>query len=121
MHIAFVVAKYFEFGGMQRTMRRIAEELMKRGHQLEFFCLEWQGDTIYNSPIHQITCKRYTNHGRMKQFSNAWLAIRSQSNFDCVVGFNKLAGLDVYYAGDPCLAALLEEKQSHWITRTPVN
>ena len=31
------------------------------------------------------------------------LCTRLDSNFDAVVGFNKIPGLDVYYAADPLL------------------
>ncbi len=32
--------------------------------------------------------------------------------FDCVVGFTKIPGLDVYYAADPCLASRLERHRT---------
>ena len=36
------------------------------------------------------------------------------SNYDCIVGFTKIPGLDVYYAGDPCYAARVDETKG-WL------
>lgn len=119
MRIALVVAKYFQYGGMQRSMRRIAEELIKRGHQLEVFCLQWQGPAIANCTIHQLSINKPTNHGRMKGFSDTWIEASENSNFDLAIGFNKVAGLDIYYAGDPCLASQLAEERPNWIKYLP--
>ena len=33
--------------------------------------------------------------------------IRFEKPFDCIVGFKKMGGLDIYFAGDPCFAAKL--------------
>ncbi|MFA6178548.1 MAG: glycosyltransferase, partial [Candidatus Methylopumilus sp.] len=44
MRFAFLIFKYFPFGGMQRDMLRIARELVKLGHTVEIFAISWEGD-----------------------------------------------------------------------------
>jgi len=57
--------------------------------------------------------KGITNHRRCWNFSGRVNEILRQRHFDAVVGFNKMAGLDFYYAADPCYKArVLREKGS---------
>lgn len=44
MQLAFVLYKYFPFGGLQRDFMRIALECQKRGHQIRVYTLIWEGD-----------------------------------------------------------------------------
>ena len=43
MQLAFVLYKYFPFGGLQRDFMRIALECQKRGHQIRVYTLIWEG------------------------------------------------------------------------------
>lgn len=44
MQLAFVLYKYFPFGGLQRDFMRIALECQRRGHQIRVYTLIWEGD-----------------------------------------------------------------------------
>ena len=44
MQLAFVLYKYFPFGGLQRDFMRIALECQQRGHQIRVYTLIWEGD-----------------------------------------------------------------------------
>ena len=39
MQLAFVLYKYFPFGGLQRDFMRIALECQKRGHQIRVYTM----------------------------------------------------------------------------------
>lgn len=54
-------------------------------------------------------------YGKNLALLRALRQARKTERFDAVVGFNKLPGLDVYYAADPCYAARLAEKG--WLHR----
>ena len=44
MQLAFVLYKYFPFGGLQRDFMRIALECQRRGHKIRVYTLIWEGD-----------------------------------------------------------------------------
>lgn len=112
MKFAFVIFKYFPFGGAQRDMMRIARECVKRGHEVHVYALSWQGpmpeDGIH---VHVIKGQGWTNHRRYQNFIQRIQAEIGAEHFDLVVGFNRMPGLDVYFAADPCF---IERTQSKW-------
>ncbi len=104
MRLAFCLYKYFPFGGMQRNFLRIARACLARGHSVRVYVLDWQGDQADDIEIVHVPVKALSNTRRYKKFSR-WLAHDlNKRPVDRVVGFNKMPGLDVYYAGDPCFA-----------------
>lgn len=105
MKFAFVIFKYFPFGGAQRDMMRIARECVKRGHEVHVYTLSWQGplpeDGIH---VHVVEGRGWTNHRRYQDFIRRIQAEITAAHFDLVVGFNRMPGLDVYFAADPCFS-----------------
>ena len=103
MKFAFVIFKYFPFGGAQRDMMRIARECVKRGHEIHVYALSWQGPVPEGGiHVHVIKGQGWTNHRRYQNFIQRIQAEIRAAHFDLVVGFNRLPGLDVYFAADPC-------------------
>ena len=49
MQLAFVLYKYFPFGGLQRDFMRIALECQQRGHKIRVYTLIWDC-LLYTSP-----------------------------------------------------------------------
>lgn len=87
---------------MQRDMLRTANELLKRGHQVEVFTLSWQGDAPQNMAMHVLPQKGLFNYQRYKKFIKASFDIIESSDFDFIFGYNRMAGLDAHFAADPC-------------------
>jgi UDP-glucose:(heptosyl)LPS alpha-1,3-glucosyltransferase len=102
MKFAFIIFKYFPFGGMQRDMLRTAFELIKRGHQVEVFAMSWQGDFSADIKVHTLPQKGWFNFMRYQRFIDASFAIINQHQFDYIFGYNRMAGLDAHFAADPC-------------------
>jgi len=99
---AFVLFKYFPFGGLQRDFSRIAEACISLGHQVDVYSIIWEGPKPDNMEVHVAPIKAFSNHQRNILFTT-WLKQQfQQTQYDAIVGFNKLEGLDVYYAADPC-------------------
>ncbi|WP_313553768.1 glycosyltransferase family 4 protein [Stutzerimonas nitrititolerans] len=102
MQLAFILYKYFPFGGLQRDFMRIALECQRRGHSIRVYAMIWEGEVPDGFEVLIAPVKALFNHTRNERFT-AWverdLAARP---VDRVVGFNKMPGLDVYYAADPC-------------------
>lgn len=102
MQLAFVLYKYFPFGGLQRDFMRIALECQRRGHAIRVYTLIWEGEVPAGFDVRVGQVRALSNHRRNERFT-AWVeADLSREPVDRVVGFNKMPGLDVYYAADPC-------------------
>ncbi|OCG20649.1 glycosyltransferase family 4 protein [Gilliamella sp. App4-10] len=109
MQLAFCIYKYFPFGGLQRDFLQIAKACQARGHRVRIYVMAWQGDKPAGFDIILVPKKGLSNHSRNQSYSQ-WVKAHLQANpVDCVVGFNKMPDLDVYFAGDTCYA----EKVSH--------
>ncbi len=102
MQLAFVLYKYFPFGGLQRDFMRIALECQSRGHSIRVYTLIWEGDIPPGFEVLVAPVKALFNHRRNEKLL-AWVqADLAKRPVDRVVGFNKMPGLDVYYAADGC-------------------
>lgn len=112
--LAFALVKYFEFGGVQRTALRIAGECARRGHDVHFFTGEWSGQRPAELSAHVIDARALTNHGSRKKFGTSLRQATANQEFDCIAGFTKIPGLDVYYVGETCYAARVDEAKG-WV------
>ncbi len=102
MRLALVIFKYFPYGGLQRDFAGIAQELLGSGHQCRAYCLEWEGAPLPGLELRRLSVSAPTNVGRYRGFAARLRAELAADPVDAVIGFNKLPGLDVYFAGDPC-------------------
>ncbi|TKD40093.1 glycosyltransferase family 4 protein [Azotobacter chroococcum] len=102
MQLAFILYKYFPFGGLQRDFMRIALECQQRGHAIRVYSMFWEGEIPAGFEVLIAPVKALFNHARNERFT-AWVqADLARRPVDRVIGFNKMPGLDVYYAADPC-------------------
>lgn len=100
--LAFCLYKYFPFGGLQRDFLRIALECQRRGYQIRVYTLSWQGEIPSGFTVVIVPVNAITNHKRYERFSD-WMKVELANNpADGVIGFNKMPGLDVYFAADSC-------------------
>ena len=65
---------------------------------------QWQGERPSDLEIILVPVTARTNHGKNEQYYQWVQSYLSQHPVDRVVGFNKMPGLDVYYAADVCYA-----------------
>ncbi len=112
MKLAFVLFKYFPYGGLERDFLRIAKICQARGHDIHVYSFIWQGEVPEGFKLTLIPVKGMSNHQRIYDFSNKFsqLLLEEQQSFDLVVGFNKMQNLDLYYAADPCYEAKVREQ-----------
>lgn len=111
MIIAFCLYKYFPYGGLQRDFMRIAQVVALRGHHVRVFTQEWQGEKPEHFEIILVPVTARTNHGRNSQYHRWVQEYLKEHPVDRVVGFNKMPGLDVYYAADVCYAEKVEREK----------
>ena len=114
MHIAFCLYKYFPFGGLQRDFLRIALACQARGHAVRVYTLEWRGEVPEGFELLRVPVRALSNHVRYAKFSR-WVADHLAGHpVERVVGFNKMPGLDVYFAADPCYEDKARTLRSRW-------
>lgn len=110
MRLAFLLYKYFPFGGLQRDFLRIALECQRRGHAVRVYCLSWEGEVPEGFEVRHVPVRALSNHRRNQKYIDWVHADLARDPVDRVVGFNKMPGLDVYYAADGCYAAKAAER-----------
>ncbi|MCK0153646.1 glycosyltransferase family 4 protein [Alcanivorax sp. S6407] len=103
MKMAFALFEYFPYGGLQRDMLAIARRAVEKGHQVTIFTRSWDGEPAPDAiRVQLLPVSASSNHGRDKAFAQQ--VAQLWGGFDLRVGFNKMPGLDWYYAADGCLA-----------------
>lgn len=102
MRLAFILYKYFPFGGLQRDFLRIALECQARGHSIRVYTPIWEGEIPQGFDVRLVPVKALFNHHRNEKLTRWVKADLAADPVDRVVGFNKMPGLDVYYAADGC-------------------
>ncbi|EFH1510107.1 TPA: lipopolysaccharide glucosyltransferase I [Escherichia coli] len=111
MIVAFCLYKYFPFGGLQRDFMRIASTVATRGHHVRVYTQSWEGDCPDAFELIRVPVKSHTNHGRNAEYY-AWVQNHLKAHpADRVVGFNKMPGLDVYFAADVCYAEKVAQEK----------
>lgn len=119
MKLAFVLFHYFPYGGLERDMLAIATACHANGHQVNIYTQEWVGDRPIGIEVKEIKVKGFTNHTRAMNFAQAWQQLLSVDPVDLVIGFNKMPGLDIYFAADVCFAQKAFEQRSWFYRLTP--
>ncbi len=102
---AFCLYKYFPFGGLQRDFLRIAQVCQAAGAHVRVYALDWDGPIPAGFDLRVLPSNRWQNHERYESFVAQMQADLAAAPVDLVVGFNRMPGLDVYYAADACYAA----------------
>lgn len=117
MKLAVCLYKYFAFGGLARDFRRIMEIRRDARDEIDIYYIEWHGDTISGFKQIPVKVSGWTNHGRMCDFHNKIQPMLKAGQYDLVIGFNKMPGLDLYYAADPCYLARVSQHTSYVVRR----
>lgn len=110
MKLAFALFTYFPYGGLTRDLIAIAHACQQRGHQVRVYTGEdrtpnqLQSDSAAELDVQLVPVKAITNHTKNRKFAAQLQHAVAQFSPDIVVGFNKMPGIDMYYAADSCFA-----------------
>ena len=113
MKLAFTMFKYFPYGGLQRDCLRIAELCLKAGAEIDIYAARLQGEPPQTPPginFYHLPGKGLSHHRQYLSFSDRVRDKVKTNGYQAVVGFNKMPGLDLYYAADPCYAETVKGK-----------
>lgn len=119
MKLAFCVFHYFPYGGLERNCRRFAEIAVARGHEVDVFCMRWEGEQPHGVRIVELGYRGLTNHRRCQHFVRRVQQQIEAQHYDSVVGFNRMPGLDVFYAADICYEQDIRERHGFWYRCLP--
>lgn len=117
--VAFCLFKYFPFGGLQRNFLRTALALQALGYRIRVYTLSWEGRVPDRVDVVIVKVRGIANHRRYDRFAAQVARLLEGEAVASVVGFNKMAGLDVYYAADPCFEDKAQALRATWYRRTP--
>lgn len=117
MKLAVCIYKYFAFGGLARDFQRIMEVRRDAGDEIDVYHIEWHGERLPGFHLIPVSVNGITNHAKMRDFHKKVHPMLDAGNYDLVIGFNKMPGLDLYYAADPCYLARVREQLSYPIRR----
>jgi len=117
MKLAFCLFKYYPYGGLERDFIRIIEVCQQRGYIIDVYTGSWDGVVPEGLKVILVPSRGLTNHGRCAAF------VKNLSNFklneyDAIVGFNRMPGLDVYYAADICYEYDIRQRHGWWYRLT---
>lgn len=112
MKIAMALFRYFPYGGLQRDFLRCAEIAVERGHQVTVLLARQEVALPDTLEVVALPVSAHSNHGSMKQFADAVRTWRKNNPDYCVVGFNRIPGIDIYFAADTCFAAQVAAKNT---------
>lgn len=115
MKLAFLLYKYFPYGGLQRDLLRMVRECEARGHEIQIYLLV-KKDIPEDLNVTVVPVKALFNHTKYRLYSEAVRELLKKDPVDCVVGFNKMPDLDIYYAADSCYAEKAATQRS-WLYR----
>jgi len=116
--LTFILYKYFPFGGLQRDFLNIAQACKNLGNKIIVYTMKWEGakpdgfDIRIWKPnaLRAITKNLLFNRYVLEQ-------LQSYRN-DIIIGFNKMPGLDIYYAADTCYQARILRTKPFWYKYT---
>ena len=116
MKVALVLFNWFPHGGLQRDCLGIANSLIKRGLEVDVICMSWEGSVPegINPVIPSFEVKNKV--AARKAFAEFVLQITAAEDYLTVLGFNRLPGLDYYFAADTCFAWKARRERS-WLYR----
>ena len=84
---------------------RIAKICQAAGASIVVYTMSWDGPVPDGFDVRIVSVRGFSNHSRAANFAKLVREMIKKEPVSLVVGFNKMLGLDVYYASDVCYAA----------------
>lgn len=117
MRLAFLLYRYFPHAGRPRDLQCLVEEFSQRGHYCRVYCISWQGAALEGVDIRRVPAAGLSSHRREQRF-HAWVNTDlAKDPVDGVIGFDKMPGLDIYFAADTCYLEASSRERSRFYRR----
>jgi UDP-glucose:(heptosyl)LPS alpha-1,3-glucosyltransferase len=83
------------------------------------YCFSWEGNLPADVTVHPVPRKGFTRLRQYRNYSAYALQAIGKHPRHAVVGFPRMAGLDVHFAADPCFLAKAEKQRAGYYRYTP--
>jgi len=114
MTLVFLIYHYFPYGGQQRDFLRILRACVARGQQTRVYTMEWKGERPQGVEVEILPITAWRRHTQYTRFARAVAERVASQPADVVIGFNRMPGLDIYYAADSCFAEKVEKSRGFY-------
>lgn len=115
MKLAACLYKYFPFGGLARDFLRIMSICRDRGYEIDVYVMEWHGEIPEGFNVYIIPLRGWSNHAKIASYIEQITPRLQNGEYDLVIGFNKIPGLDLYYAADPCYLDRVKKQKNYFL------
>lgn len=119
MNLDFALFEYFPYGGLQRDCLSIALKCAERGHRVRCYTRKWHDDFPEAIEVIELGTRGGSNIARDQAFASQLHERLSKTQSVPVIGFNRMPGLDIYFAADPCYVAKAKRLKPFWQRWTP--
>jgi len=110
IRLAIVRQKYRPDGGAERFISRALEALDNQAMDLNVITRQWQGERQANWHLHICDPLKWGRISRERGFADAARKIWQREKFDIVQSHERIAGCDIYRAGDGVHQRWLEQR-----------
>jgi UDP-glucose:(heptosyl)LPS alpha-1,3-glucosyltransferase len=117
MRLAFVLYNWFPYGGLQRDLVKVVHAC-KDHADITIYCMAWEGEALPDVQTVLVPVRSLSRTTQRQQFVDYILGNVS-GKFDKVIGFNRMPGLDYYFAADTCFAEKSFNERGWWYRQTP--
>ncbi|MCK5196377.1 MAG: hypothetical protein KAQ71_21380, partial [Desulfobulbaceae bacterium] len=76
----------------------ISQECIRRGHTIDVYTMNWEGEPPQGLNVNIVPVRGFSNHSKAAAFSKYLNNNLNRSKYDLIMGFNKIPGIDLYYA-----------------------
>lgn len=97
----------------------ISRECLRRGHSIDVFTMKWDGDSHEDMSIILVPAQGISNHKQVASFVKNLQNFLNRSAYDLVIGFNRIPGLDLYFAADVCYRDRIQYQRNFLSRFTP--
>lgn len=99
-------------------MLRTASRLAAAGHEVDIYTMSWDGEAPPEGVhVHIVRAQGWFNFQKYQDFIvNAQRQLAAEAKHVLIVGWNRMTGLDVYFAADPCFIERAHQ-QRNWLYR----
>ena len=117
MRLAFVLFNWFPHGGLQQDLVKVVRACQSHA-DISIFCMEWSGEQLPGVSTVVVPTTGWTATARRRNFAR-YITSQVGGQFDKVIGFNRVPGLDYYFAADLCFATKAYGQRGLWYRLLP--
>lgn len=119
LKLAICLFDHKQWSGLSADFLSVAEEALQRGHQVHVITRTWEGPALQGAELTLLPISGLGNHARCQRFAEQALAILAADAPDLILGFNRMPGLDFYFAADESFIARAQQRHGALFRLSP--